>query len=323
MGFFLPLLTGLIGAGASFYSNKKSVDSQVAANDFNTKMQYDFAKHGIRWRVADAKEAGIHPLASLGANLTTPYPTNVGGDYSNLNDMGQYVQKGLETVLDKNAKKKLELEQENQELQNQILQTELDKRRLELIRDTAGGSARSNPIDDHYGVVNDISGVPNNGSSANFGSLGHEYVKKQIPYSSRIGTESGTEPFFRDMVDSKGRTFQVPSESLQDMVTEVSPVAVDYWKDYILDTAKAHFYKRFPGAAGAPMHREYLLRMRPTAPEGYEQRAVITSTGIKWMLRKIIDGKSYLYDDKSFQLNKQNYHSPYRSIWESAKNFFR
>ena len=29
--------------------------------------QKEFAKHGIRWRVEDAKAAGLHPLAALGA----------------------------------------------------------------------------------------------------------------------------------------------------------------------------------------------------------------------------------------------------------------
>lgn len=32
----------------------------------------EFAQKGVQWRVADAQAAGIHPLASLGANVSTP-----------------------------------------------------------------------------------------------------------------------------------------------------------------------------------------------------------------------------------------------------------
>lgn len=45
----------------------------------NAKMQEKFAKKGIRWKVADAKAAGIHPLAALGASSTfTPVTSGFG-----------------------------------------------------------------------------------------------------------------------------------------------------------------------------------------------------------------------------------------------------
>ena len=43
-------------------------------------MQRQFAKHGIRWKVQDAKAAGIHPLAALGVSPSQAAPTAVGGD---------------------------------------------------------------------------------------------------------------------------------------------------------------------------------------------------------------------------------------------------
>ena len=36
--------------------------------DKNIKYQKQFAQHGIRWKVEDAKAAGLHPLYALGAN---------------------------------------------------------------------------------------------------------------------------------------------------------------------------------------------------------------------------------------------------------------
>lgn len=40
----------------------------------NRRMQYDFAQNSIKWRVNDAKEAGIHPLAALGISPSSASP---------------------------------------------------------------------------------------------------------------------------------------------------------------------------------------------------------------------------------------------------------
>ena len=40
----------------------------------NRRAQEDFAKKGIRWRVADAEAAGLHPLAALGAQPAAAQP---------------------------------------------------------------------------------------------------------------------------------------------------------------------------------------------------------------------------------------------------------
>ena len=44
----------------------------------NMAAQKEFAQHGIRWKVADAQAAGVHPLYALGANTHSFSPTAVG-----------------------------------------------------------------------------------------------------------------------------------------------------------------------------------------------------------------------------------------------------
>lgn len=44
----------------------------------NIQMQKEFAQQGIRWKVEDAKMAGLHPLAALGAQTTSFTPVSVG-----------------------------------------------------------------------------------------------------------------------------------------------------------------------------------------------------------------------------------------------------
>jgi hypothetical protein len=45
------------------------IDWKLGQKNFNKNLQWqkDFAQHGLSWRVQDAKRAGLHPLAALGA----------------------------------------------------------------------------------------------------------------------------------------------------------------------------------------------------------------------------------------------------------------
>lgn len=66
------LLGGLFGQS----NQNKQMDKQIAA-------QREFAQHGVRWKVDDAKAAGVHPLYALGANTHSFSPIGLGS-----NDLG-------------------------------------------------------------------------------------------------------------------------------------------------------------------------------------------------------------------------------------------
>lgn len=68
------LIGGLIGSSNTAKANAAA--AQQAA--LNRQMQEDFAQRGIRWKVQDAKAAGIHPLYALGANTATYSPVSLG-----------------------------------------------------------------------------------------------------------------------------------------------------------------------------------------------------------------------------------------------------
>lgn len=82
-----PLIGGaLIGAAGSLLGGIFSDrSSRRAADDVNRQqresvsesnaLQREFAQSGIRWRVEDAKAAGLHPLYAIGANVPTYSPT--------------------------------------------------------------------------------------------------------------------------------------------------------------------------------------------------------------------------------------------------------
>lgn len=81
----------IIAAGASLASSALSAygsSQQTAANrdinaailrdkELDRALQREFAKNGIRWRVQDAKAAGIHPLFALGGSTSTYTPSSI------------------------------------------------------------------------------------------------------------------------------------------------------------------------------------------------------------------------------------------------------
>lgn len=61
------MLGDLISAGVKLFSGAQDRKAQEAANERNAALQREFAQNSIRWRVDDAKAAGIHPLYAIGA----------------------------------------------------------------------------------------------------------------------------------------------------------------------------------------------------------------------------------------------------------------
>lgn len=63
--------SGITGQGAPL-PNDRELQMQMRQEDI--ALQREFAQNGIRWRVDDAKAAGLHPLAALGASSASYSP---------------------------------------------------------------------------------------------------------------------------------------------------------------------------------------------------------------------------------------------------------
>lgn len=85
----LPLIGGIISAGAGLLGGMMNNNAQQAINQQNTaaaaeanqknyEAQKEFAQHGLRWKVDDATAAGVHPLYALGAQGQSFAPSFVG-----------------------------------------------------------------------------------------------------------------------------------------------------------------------------------------------------------------------------------------------------
>lgn len=90
---------GIAGGVAGLISGGQSSASAARLNQLNYEHQKEFAQNGIRWKVADAKAAGLHPLAALGASTAQYTPATAIGDspdWSFLADAGQSIGRAVD-----------------------------------------------------------------------------------------------------------------------------------------------------------------------------------------------------------------------------------
>lgn len=86
-----PSMIGNLVGGLFGRSSAKKQASQQAA------LQREFAQNGIRWKVEDAKAAGIHPLYALGAQTNSYQPIAIDDPMGNaLSNMGQDVSRAIQ-----------------------------------------------------------------------------------------------------------------------------------------------------------------------------------------------------------------------------------
>lgn len=113
-------LGALAGSVLDFVGNKNNADK-------NIKLQKQFAQQGIQWKVADAKQAGIHPLAALGAQTTSFSPVQVGSNFAQAGqDIGRAMQ-GTQNENTKTASTLAKLQLQRAELENTLLASQIKR----------------------------------------------------------------------------------------------------------------------------------------------------------------------------------------------------
>lgn len=100
----------------------------------NAALQREFAQNGIRWKVNDAKMAGIHPLYALGAqgaSFSPMYSSDSGDqgdvDTAALADIGQGVTRAVSQTRTQEERMSAMLQLRGMDLDNQIKQAELQR----------------------------------------------------------------------------------------------------------------------------------------------------------------------------------------------------
>ena len=116
-----------IGGGLGLIGNAQTNAANAAAAQQNYEAQKEFAQYGIRWKVADAKAAGIHPLAALGAYTQGYTPSQTmfqSPDYSFLGEMGQGIGRAVDAKRTQAEREKQQVFQDqmaDSKIQGQVL----------------------------------------------------------------------------------------------------------------------------------------------------------------------------------------------------------
>lgn len=113
-------IANIAGAAADMYVARRN---QIQ----NERLQKEFAQNGIRWKVEDAKAAGVHPLYAIGASGSSYSPVSVGSNIG-----AAMAQSGQDISRAMNATRPLdEREKWIQDMQDNMLYLDMQRRELE------------------------------------------------------------------------------------------------------------------------------------------------------------------------------------------------
>lgn len=127
---------GAVGSLIGGAINNHNANAQAA---LQYQHQKEFAQNGVRWKVADAQAAGIHPLAALGAQTFSYNPVAVGSSDGGVSEalgrMGQGISRAVQA-------KQL---QEERDLNKALTQANIDKVKAEtnFVNQQAAASSAS------------------------------------------------------------------------------------------------------------------------------------------------------------------------------------
>lgn len=134
----LGAIGGVAGSLLSGLFSKNNADKQAA-------LQKQFAQSGIQWKVADAKKAGVHPLAALGAQTTSYAPSTVG--VPDFGASGQALGNAIHRTADPHTRAATDLALTRAGLENDLLRAQIN-----AIRATRPPSSPAMPLNTNTAI---------------------------------------------------------------------------------------------------------------------------------------------------------------------------
>lgn len=219
-------------AAGSLLSNSQNQSGDKKAGEKNYQAQKEFAQHGVRWKVDDAKAAGIHPLYALGAPTTSFAPSYSGTPSS----YGQDISRAIDATSTRSERAqnkqmvsnqpsaKMQAQSDRLTLDNMALQNEL--LRSQIARTQADQSGPAFP-----------SSTPQMGSLAGQANVPSERVVPvpampvlDSPYNA--GTEAGRITDRSFATTHRGGLVPVPSSDVKQRIEDSLPLELEwYWRN--------------------------------------------------------------------------------------------
>lgn len=255
-------------------SNRESIEAASLANDKAYERQKEFAQNGIRWRVADAKAAGLHPLAALGSSGAFYTPSGSlgvqGQDYGWLSDAGQSIGRAVEAglthkeraemqaVRDEAARVDLDTRKanlENQQLQNQSLKMDMVR---QLARDAERATVNQQLGPAFPNIGRDGRVMPGQGDALSGGLFKVKPAEIVANDPSRPHAEAGSVPEIRFARTRDGGYTPMRSQALEEALEDdlvgsiawnirnrIAPSLWDSWSSPPPDTFLPKGYTRW------------------------------------------------------------------------------
>lgn len=266
-----PLAGSLIDTGVSLFG----------ANQAN-KFQESFARNSLRWRVRDARRAGIHPLAALGFNSMMPSPVGIN---TNFQGMGQDISRAIKTKMS-------DLDRKALDLKLQLAQGQVDHQNLinDALRKDLNKSTQL-PPSPNVDASGQITSQPLPGQSDPMVPI----QPSPVPAKGSMGRQAGVPAQERGYEDTDGFIWMMPSQDTQDTLSEGLMQIPYYGKKFFnwVETKRIH---RYPSDAEASRDRDKLRKIRRTfkKKKGYVIRFNRTAGMFQYVPD---DGKNQFYTD--------------------------
>lgn len=220
------VLGGVIGGGLGLIGAHQNKVANVEANEKNAQLQREFAQNGLRWKVEDAKAAGIHPLYALGASGYSAAPSFV-GDSSMGNamaDLGQNVSRAIQSgrTPEEQDLAKLTLANVKTDLYGKQIDNAIRAEQLKQLQ-SAGkgipGSGSTNFIPGQADSRNLVEEVP---------------LKKTVSQPDRPGQEAGWRPDVSYSRSDDAFHPQIPESLSESMEDQLIPQVMWGLRNYVL-----------------------------------------------------------------------------------------
>ena len=145
------LASGFLFPSAGGYDHKAQKKAKAFAREqmaFNLNAQKEFAQHGLRWRVEDAKAAGLSPLAALGGASFQPSTPHVAFPQKSRSGSAERTLRGIGQDISRAVRAQMTPEEKRVSLANaRIAEADAKLKELQVKRQIEGpGSPNFNPV---------------------------------------------------------------------------------------------------------------------------------------------------------------------------------
>lgn len=293
----------------------RTADNRIAANRATEEYEREkeFAQMGIRWKVEDAKAAGLHPLAALGAQTQSYAPQSTfvsSAPYmADFSKMGQYINRAIgagQTEEERRMKdaeiRRMEADAEYSELRNADLMRKLNE-------PTQEPPARSMTAPWMEGQQTNLEG-PQWPSESRYRTWVPSV--QQIPTSDSMGTTAGPpQALETPYIDKRGYLDEVISQNASEPYESDEFSSTERFFDKAYQWGRGVFWDNLPwkgslnSDAAADYNRwledlymeyERLMENYPL-PEGYEWRYHVRRG--KWIRSHTQGGHRILFNPET------------------------